>query len=51
MKIFVCYRSIDKDYGNEMISDLLKNSENSVAVLKQTEHLDNWQDIVESKIK
>lgn len=51
MKIFVCYRSIDKDYGNEMISDLLKNSENSVAVLKQTEHLDNWKDIVESKIK
>lgn len=34
-----------------MISDLLTNSENSVAVLTQTEHLDNWKDIVESKIK
>lgn len=51
MKIFVCYRSSDKEHGDKMISDLLKNSENSVAILKQTEHLENWKNIVESKIK
>lgn len=51
MKIFICYRSIDKIQGDKTITDLLTNSENSVAVLKQTEHTDNWKDIVEDKIK
>lgn len=51
MKLFTCYRSIDKDIGNELISDLLENSENTVAILKQIEHNDNWKNLVESKIK
>lgn len=51
MKIFICYRSIDKVEGDESISALLKDSENTVAILKQTEHIDNWKEIVESKIK
>lgn len=51
MKIFVCYRSIDKVEGDETVSALLKESENSVAILRQTEHTDNWKEIVETKIK
>lgn len=51
MKIFICYRSIDKTQGDKTIADLLTDSENSVAVLKQTEHTDNWKEIVEDKIK
>ncbi|NTU74046.1 TIR domain-containing protein [Candidatus Roizmanbacteria bacterium] len=51
MKIFICYRSIDKLEGDETIIALLKDSENSVAILKQTEHTENWKDIVEGKIK
>ena len=51
MKIFICHRSIDRENSDETISELLKVSENSVAILKQTEHTDNWKDIVESKIK
>jgi hypothetical protein len=51
MKIFICYRSIDKIQGDKTIADLLTDSENSVAVLKQTEHIDNWKDLVEDKIK
>lgn len=51
MKIFICYRSIDKIQGEKTIADLLTDSENSVAVLKQTEHIDNWKDLVEDKIK
>lgn len=51
MKIFICFRSIDKVNGDEIIEELLHNSENSVAILKQTEHIANWKEIVESKIK
>lgn len=51
MKIFICYRSIDKIQGDKTIADLLSDSENSVAVLKQTEHVENWKDIVADKIK
>lgn len=51
MKIFICYRSIDKVEGDITISSLLNESENSVAVLKQTEQIENWKDVVESKIK
>lgn len=51
MKIFICNRSIDKNEGDKTISALLTDSENSVAILKQTERLDNWKDIVETKIK
>lgn len=51
MKIFICYRSIDKVKGDETIEALLKDSENSVAILKQTEHVENWKEIVETRIK
>ena len=51
MKIFICYRSIDKVEGDITISSLLNESENSVAVLKQTEQIENWKDVVETKIK
>lgn len=51
MKIFICYRSTDKDEGDDIISALLKDSENTVAILKQTEHVDNWKEIVEAKLK
>jgi hypothetical protein len=51
MKVFICYRSVDKIEGDKIIEDLLADSENSVAILKQTEHLDNWKSIVETKIK
>ncbi|MFW5700115.1 MAG: RipA family octameric membrane protein [Cyclobacteriaceae bacterium] len=51
MKIFICHRSIDRENSEETISELLMVSENSIAILQQTEHTDNWKDIVESKIK
>jgi hypothetical protein len=50
MKIFICHRSIDRENSDKTISELLKVSENSVAILKQTEQNVNWKDIVESKI-
>lgn len=51
MKIFICYRSLDKIEGDKTIEALLTNSENSVAILKQAEHIDNWKDTVATKIK
>jgi hypothetical protein len=51
MKIFICYRSIDKTEGDKVIQDLLTDSENGIAVLTETQHSDNWKDRVERKIK
>lgn len=50
MKVFVCYRSIDQAEGKRLIEDLLSESENSIAVLTETEHSDNWRTNVEKKI-
>ena len=50
MKVFVCYRSIDQTEGNKIIQNLISESENSVAVLTETEHSDNWKINVEKKI-
>mgnify|MGYP000583383352 FL=1 len=50
MKIFICYRSKDQTEGNKLITDLLKESENSIAVLTETEHSENWKINVEKKI-
>lgn len=51
MKIFICFRSIDKVKSDETILSLLNVSENFVAVLTQTEHVENWKEIVEARIK
>jgi hypothetical protein len=50
MKIFICYRSIDQTEGNKLITHLLRESENSIAVLTETEHSENWKINVEKKI-
>lgn len=50
MKIFICYRSIDKVKGDQTITNLLNDSENSIAILKQTKHVDNWKEIVGGKM-
>ncbi|WP_339726909.1 RipA family octameric membrane protein [Maribacter stanieri] len=50
MKVFVCYRSLDQIEGDKLIQNLLSESENSVAVLTETEHSDKWKINVEKKI-
>ncbi len=51
MKIFICYRSIDKTEGDKIIQELLSDSENCIAVMTETQHSDEWKDRVEKKIK
>jgi hypothetical protein len=50
MKVFVCFRSIDQIEGNRIIENLLLESENSLAVLTETEQSENWKVNVEKKI-
>jgi len=51
MKIFICHRSIDNTEANQVIEKLLQHSENSIAVLRETNHDDNWKKNVEQKFK
>ncbi|KAA6331062.1 hypothetical protein EZS27_020302 [termite gut metagenome] len=51
MKYFICNRVTDKVESDKIISDILKISENSVAILRETEHSDNWKTQVEEKIQ
>jgi hypothetical protein len=51
MKIFVCCRSIDRNEAKSIIDDLLITSENSVAILQEITHTNNWKVTVENKIQ
>lgn len=51
MKLFICNRTIDNDKIITLIEDLLKESENSLAIQRETEHSDNWKTIVEQKMQ
>jgi hypothetical protein len=50
MKVFICNRTIDKDAVNDIIDQLFKESENFLAVLRETEHSDTWKTGVERKM-
>lgn len=51
MKIFICNRSIDAEPANRFIEELLEISECSVAILRETEHSENWKIEVAKKIQ
>ena len=51
MKLFICCRNIEKEYSKAVIDDLLNASKNSIAILQQFEHNDNWKIVVENKFK
>ncbi|MDH3347831.1 MAG: TIR domain-containing protein [Desulfobulbaceae bacterium] len=51
MKIFICNRSIEAEPANEFIDEILNISENSVAILRETEHSENWKIEVAKKIQ
>lgn len=50
MKIFICYREIDQLEGLLEIKSLLKESENIIAILTETEHSQNWKENVTNKM-
>ena len=51
MKIFICNRSIDNKETENFINELLKYSENSVAIIRETEHSENWKLNVEKEMQ
>jgi hypothetical protein len=50
MKLFICNRTIENQEVESLIDDLLKVSENAFAIQRETEHSDNWKNIVEQKM-
>jgi hypothetical protein len=51
MKLFICCRNIEKEFATQIVNDLLNVSKNSIAILQQFEHSDNWKSLVQSKFK
>lgn len=51
MKLFICHRSTDKTESDEIIKSLFQLTENSIAVLRETDHDDKWKDNVQEKFK
>lgn len=50
MKIFICYREKDQLEGKLEIRKLLDASENSIAILTETEHSEKWKENVTKKM-
>lgn len=51
MKIFICNRSVDNIEAKKVIKELLKVSDNSIAILREPDHSENWKSSVENKFR
>lgn len=51
MKIFICSRAIDVEATSTVLDNLLSVSRNSIAILREEEHSDNWKNRVEKHFK
>lgn len=51
MKIFVCNRTIDSEATDTVLDELLSIACDSIAVLRETEHSENWKERVEKQLK
>lgn len=51
MKIFVCNRTIDSEAADKILDELLSIAGDSIAILRETEHSENWKERVEKQYK
>jgi hypothetical protein len=51
MKLFICNRTIENKEVEKIVDDFLEVSENAIAIQRETEHSDNWKNIVEQKMQ
>lgn len=51
MKLFICSRSKDGNATETVINNLLFESENFIAIQRETEHTENWRNLVETKMQ
>jgi hypothetical protein len=51
MKLFICNRNNDSEDAELLINELVKESNNSIAILRETEHSQNWKTKVEKNLQ
>lgn len=51
MKVFICNRTIEANESNTIVNDLLSVSKNSVAIIYEKTHSDNWKESVKGKLQ
>lgn len=51
MKIFACNRTIDSEATDEFLDELLSIAGESIAILREAEHSENWKERVEKQFK
>lgn len=51
MKVFVCSRTVDADKSSTALDALLSASSDSIAILREEEHSDNWKERVEKQLE
>lgn len=51
MKVLVCARKTNESRATRVIGQLLAASQHQVAILQQSEHTDDWQEKVETKLR
>ena len=51
MKIFICNKILEIEESDKAVDELLALSEYSIAVLRETEHSDDWQNNVKKKLE
>lgn len=51
MRVFICHRTTDTEETKKTIDELLKVSDKSIAILRETEHDTDWKKNVENKYK
>jgi len=51
MKIFVCNKKTDLKESDQLLRELMKESENTIAILREMEHSNDWKKRVEKKIQ
>lgn len=51
MKIFLCNRSTDSDEAKSLVDQLVEASGDSIAVLREEEHSEEWKERVEKQFK
>ncbi len=51
MKIFVCNRTIDLEATDAVLDELLSVARDSIAVMRESEHSENWKERIEKQFK
>ncbi len=51
MKVFICNKSIEASVADTAVDALIESSDYSIAVLRETDHSDDWKEKVKKKLE